>query len=299
MDNLTHLDWTLVRNFLAVAEAGSLSAAARQLRVSQPTLGRQMKQIEQDLGVTLFLRQPRGLALSEAGRTMLPAARRMQEAMSEIALTVAGRDTEARGPVRITASEVVAQQILPPILGQLRRHHPEITLDLTASDSSDNLLFREADIAIRMYRPTQLEVVTRKLGDLQMAVCAAESYLQDRPMPHQPQDLLDQDHALVGYDQSELILRGMRDLGWPATRDWFATRCDAQNTYWELIKSGCGIGFGQRWLIDQTPDVRRLDLGLEVPALPVWLATPQALRNIPRISTVWQALESGLRPFIS
>lgn len=297
MDGLTQIDWTLVRNFLAVAETGSLSAAARRLHVSQPTLGRQMKQMEADLGVTLFLRQPRGLSLSEAGQAMLPAARRMQEAMSEIAMTVAGRDTETAGTVRITASEVVAQQILPGVIAQIRAQHPEIAIDLTATDSSDNLLFREADIAIRMYRPEQLEIVTRKLGDMQLAVCAAPPYLKPHPRPETPEDLMR--HALVGYDESELILRGMRDLGWPATRDWFATRCDSQNTYWELIKAGCGVGFGQRWLIDQTPGVERLDLGLEIPALPVWLATPQALRNIPRISTVWQALETGLRPFIS
>lgn len=297
MDDLTHIDWTLVRNFLAVAETGSLSGAARRLGVSQPTLGRQMKQMESDLGVTLFLRQPRGLALTEAGQAMLPAARRMQEAMSEIAMTVAGRDTETNGTVRITASEVVAQQILPPIIAQLRIDHPGITVDLTATDQSDNLLFREADIAIRMYRPSQLEIVTRKLGDLKLAVCAADSYLARHPRPQSAENLLH--HALVGYDQSDLILRGMRDLGWPATRDWFATRCDSQNTYWELIKSGCGIGFGQQWLIDQTDGVQRLDLGVDIPPLPVWLAAPQALRNIPRISTVWKALETGVSPFIS
>jgi len=297
MDGLTQIDWTLVRNFLAVAETGSLSAAARRLHVSQPTLGRQMKQMEADLGVTLFLRQPRGLSLSEAGQAMLPAARRMQEAMSDIAMTVAGRDTETAGTVRITASEVVAQQILPSVISQIRQSNPEITIDLTATDSSDNLLFREADIAIRMYRPEQLEIVTRKLGDMQLAVCAASSYLATCRRPETANDLLE--HALVGYDESELILRGMRDLGWPATRDWFTTRCDSQNTYWELIRSGCGVGFGQRWLIDRTDGVERLDLGVEIPPLPVWLATPQALRNIPRISTVWQALETGLRPFIS
>lgn len=297
MASLDQIDWTLVRNFLAVAEQGSLSAAARQLSLSQPTLGRQMRQMETELGVTLFLRQPRGFALTEAGQMILPAARRMQQAMSEIAMAVAGRDSETGGTVRITASEAVSMHILPSILARLRAAHPEIHLDLVATDDSDNLLFREADIALRMYRPEQLEIVTRKLGALEIGTCAADSYLNTHGTPSAPEDLME--HAMVGYDQSELILRVMRGLGWPAKRDWFATRCDCQNTYWELVKAGCGIGFGQRWLIEKTEGVQLLDLGVEMPHLPVWLATPQAIRKIPRISVVWEALEEGLRPFVS
>ncbi|WP_373050189.1 LysR family transcriptional regulator [Thalassovita aquimarina] len=297
MENLDQTDWALVRSFLAVAEQGSLSAAARQLGLSQPTLGRQIKQMETDLGVTLLIRQPRGFDLTEAGQAILPAARRMQDAMREIALAVAGRDAGTSGTVRITASEIMALNYLPDIVADIRDALPGITIDLVASDRSDNLLFREADIAVRMYQPQQLEIVTRKLGEIQLGVCAATSYLQKHGRPETVQDMMD--HDLVGYDQSELILRGMRDLGWPATRDWFTTRCDDQNAYWQLIRSGCGVGFGQRNMIDADPLVEALDIGVTIPPLSVWLAAPQALRHVPRIAAVWDRLSDGLSPFVS
>lgn len=297
MENLDQTDWALVRSFLAVAEQGSLSAAARQLGLSQPTLGRQIKQMETDLGVTLLIRQPRGFDLTEAGQAILPAARRMQDAMREIALAVAGRDAGTSGTVRITASEIMALNYLPDIVADIRDALPGITIDLVASDRSDNLLFREADIAVRMYQPQQLEIVTRKLGEVQLGVCAATSYLQKHGRPETVQDMMD--HDLVGYDQSELILRGMRDLGWPATRDWFTTRCDDQNAYWQLIRSGCGVGFGQRNMIDADPLVEALDIGVTIPPLSVWLAAPQALRHVPRIAAVWDRLSDGLSPFVS
>lgn len=297
MANLDQTDWALVRSFLAVAERGSLSAAARQLGLSQPTLGRQIKQMETDLGVSLLVRQPRGFDLTEAGQAILPAARRMQEAMREIAMAVAGREAGTTGTVRITASEVTALNYLPGIVADIREALPGITIDLVASDRSDNLLFREADIAVRMYQPQQLEIVTRKLGEIRMGVCAATSYVEKHGRPETVQDMMD--HALVGFDQSELILRGMRDLGWPATRDWFTTRCDDQNAYWQLIRAGCGVGFGQRNLIDADPGVELLDIGVTIPPLPVWLAAPQGLRHLPRIAAVWDRLCSGLAPFVS
>lgn len=283
--------------FLAVAEGGSLSAAARRLGQSQPTLGRQIRQLEDGLGTELFVRHARGLAPSDAAEAILPHALAMQAAMKEVELTVAGRETGLEGTVRITASQIVSHHILPPIIAQLRREHPMIAVELVATDSTENLLFREADIAVRMYRPQQLEIVTRHLGDIQIGVCAARSYLDRHGRPTTLADL--RQHQLVGYDRSELILRGMQQLGIDAARDWFATRCDDQTINWELIRAGCGIGFGQAMLIDRDPDVELLDFGFSIPTLPVWLAAPVATRRTPRVSAVWTALEQGLRPFIS
>jgi len=151
--HLASLDWSLIQSFLAVAEEGSLSAAARRLGASQPTLGRQIQQIETQPGLSLFHRQPRGLKLTPVGETLLEPAKTMQLAMGQIALTAAGQEQDIKGTVRITASIFVAQNFLP-----------QISIDLVASDTSENLLFREADIALRMYRPEQLDVVTRHLG---------------------------------------------------------------------------------------------------------------------------------------
>lgn len=297
MDNTLHtLDWSLVRAFLAVADSGSLSAAARALGASQPTLGRQIRQIEDGLGVTLFTRQPRGLRLTETGAALLPHARRMEDAMRDIALTAAGRDEALSGTVRLTASTVVAHHILPAIIADIRQAEPLIQIELVASDSSENLLYREADIAVRMYRSTQLDIVTHHLGDLRLGVFAARRYLDRRGWPRDTADLMA--HDLIGYDRNELILHHMRTLGWPATQETFATRCDNQTAYMELIRAGCGIGFAQAGLMEGDPEVVELDLPLDLPRLPVWLAAPQAMRTTPRIRRVWDLLAAGLTPLL-
>lgn len=288
------LDWSLIRAFLGVAETGSLSAAARRIGTSQPTLGRQIRQLEKNLDLALFTRQPRGLALTEAGLALLPQARRMADALRAIALTAAGRNDALQGTVRLTASTVVAQTLLPPIIAQIRQAEPQIQIELVASDSSDNLLYREADIALRMYRSTQLDIVTRHLGDLRLGVFAAPSYLERCGTPENIEGLLQ--HDLIGYDCNDLILRHMRSLGWPATREMFAVRCDSQTAYLELIRAGCGIGFTQANLMVDSPDMVELELGLELPRLPLWLAAPQVMRSTPRIKRIWDLLAEGLSP---
>jgi DNA-binding transcriptional LysR family regulator len=296
-NNIDRLDWSLIRAFLAVADTGSLSAAARRLGTSQPTLGRQIRQIEASLDLPLFLRRPRGLDLTDSGAALLPHARRMAEAMNAFALTAAGRTEDLRGTVRLTASTVVAQYVLPPIIADIRRAEPLIQIELVASDSSDNLLFREADIAVRMYRSTQLDIITRHLGDLRLGVFASRAYLDRRGWPRQATDLMD--HDMIGYDRNDMILRHMRALGWPATPEMFAIRCDSQTAYLALIQAGCGIGFAQVGILGGIPDMVELDLGLDLPHLPVWLAAPQAMRNTPRIARVWDLLAGGLAPRLS
>lgn len=296
---ISNLDWSLIRAFLAVAQSGSLSAAARLLGSSQPTLGRQIRQLEQELQQVLFQRQPKGLALTASGSALVEPARRMQAAMNQIELTAAGQQTGLEGSVRITASELVSVHILPPILAGLRETAPGITIDLVPTDSTENLLFREADIAVRMYRPEQLELVARHLGDLPLGVFAAKSYLQKAGRPSTLQEMLQ--HPLVGYDRSEEIILGLQERGWPATRDWFQVRCDRHAVYWELVRAGCGLGFGQLELGRRDPLVEELELeqDLDLPILPVWLATHQALRHTPRIARVWDALAIGLKPHLS
>ena len=214
--------------------------------------------------------------------------------MNAFALTAAGQTEDLRGTVRLTASTVVAQYVLPPIIADIRRAEPLIQIELVASDSSDNLLFREADIAVRMYRSTQLDIITRHLGDLRLGVFATRGYLDRRGWPRQATDLMD--HDLIGYDRNDLILRHMRALGWPATREMFAIRCDSQTTYMALLQAGCGIGFAQVGIMGNVPDMVELDLGLDLPHLPVWLAAPQAMRNTPRIARAWDLLTDGLAP---
>ncbi|TKZ21114.1 LysR family transcriptional regulator [Shimia litoralis] len=297
MDMPTITNWTLLQSFLAVAETGSLSQAAHRLGTSQPTLGRHIKTLEAELEVELFHRHARGFSLTDLGQAMLPAARNMQRAMQDLSMTAAGAQKKLDGEVRITTSVFMAHHVMPEILSDIRKAEPAITLDLDPSDETENLLFRRADIAVRMYRPQQLDMITHHLGDIPLGMYAAKSYLDRAGTPRTPDDLLQ--HDLVGYDRSDVIIRAMRDAGWPATRDWFKVRCDNQSAYWQLVRAGCGIGFCQRATADKDPLVLPVLTDLPIPALPVWLTAHQAMRHTPRISRIWALLEQGLRPFVS
>lgn len=286
-------DWTLTRSFLAVAETGSLSRAARDLGLSQPTLGRHIAEMEAALGLTLFTRLPKGLAPTEAALDLLPHARAMRDAAAHLALAAAGRDRALTGTVRVTASRIVAHHILPPMLASLRVRHPGIEIELVPSDTTENLHFREADIALRMYRPTQENVVTRHLTDLPTGLYAAHSQIARQGLPQTPDDLLSMD--FVGFDRSDLILRTMAQLGIKRRREDFKIRCDDQLVYWQMVRAGLGVGGMQRLIGDADATVARIAPFVSMPPLPVWLTAPEALRQTPRIRAVLDHLASAFR----
>ncbi|MEO1334107.1 MAG: LysR family transcriptional regulator, partial [Myxococcota bacterium] len=233
--------WERLRVFLAVAERGSLSAAATHLGISQPTASRQIQSLEAELDVQLFARASRKMLLTEAGLTLLEPAREMARAAERFALLAAGRETSLAGVVRITASQVVATYLLPSMLVRLRQAEPSIELEVVASNATDNLLAREADIAIRMYRPTQQEVVTTHIRDLEIGAFAAHSYLRRRGVPTSIDDF--QQHDFVGYDRDDLLVRGFRTVGYEVQRRDFPFRTDNQVVFWHAVVAGMGIGF--------------------------------------------------------
>lgn len=285
-------DWTLVQSFAAVAREGSLSAAARVLRQSQPTIGRHVKELETSLGVELFTRMPRGLKPTQAGLDLLDHARAMEEAAAKLALTAEGQSADLRGTVRLTASAVVSHFLLPGILADMRRDLPEIQIELVPSDTTENLIYREADIAIRMYRPTQLDVITRHVCDHPTALYAARSYLDRVGRPETTEEALALD--LIGFDRSDLIIRIMGDMGLTVTREFFPLRCDDQAAYWQLVRAGCGLGATQCVIGDADPLVERIAPQMDLPPLPYWLAAPEALHHNPRIRRVWDYLSGAL-----
>ena len=284
-------DWSLIRSFLAVAESGSLSAAARATGISQPTLGRHIQAIEATLSVPLFTRTAQGQALTEAGQALLPAARAMQVAAAELTLTARGRADGIEGTVRITASRVVSHTVLPPILARLRVEEPGIQVDLVPSDTTENLLFGEADIALRMYRPTQPDLVARHVGDLALGLFAAKTYLDRKGRPTSPEDLMRLD--FVGQDRMDQIIRVMARLGIDVPRSFFPVRCDDPLTYVELVRAGCGLGGILRRLGDGDPLLERIDVIPDLPSLPVWLTAAPRLRQSPRLRRVWDALAAA------
>lgn len=291
--NVNALDWTLLQSFSAVVETGSLSGAARKLGQSQPTIGRHVKQLELALGFDLFTRAPRGLVPTVAGLEIADMTRDMQSAATGVRLIADGKAGNLSGTVRITASVVTSHFILPRIVADLRQAMPEIQIDLVPSDTTENLIFREADIAVRMYRPSQLDVITKHICDQPMAVYAAKSYLDRMGRPETLEDAARLD--FVGFDKSDLIIRVMTNLGLEASRDFFAVRCDQQAVHWELVRAGCGLGGAQTIIGDADPTMERILEGqMQLQALPIWLTAPQALHSNARIRAVWDYLSAAL-----
>lgn len=285
-------DWALVRSFLAVLDAGSLLGAARRLGAQQPTLSRQVAQLEAQLGAPLFERTGRGVVPTALALAIADAARQMESGADALALALAGRRAAATGVVRITTSEVAAVWLMPPVLARLQAAEPGIQVELVASNAITNLLRREADIAVRMMRPEQQSLVARKLGDIPIVAAAHASYLARAGTPRGPMDLLQ--HRLIGYDRDDTLRRGFATLGLPVTGEHFALRTDSQVAYGRLLASGAGIGFVARYNLAHWPGVVPLLPMLKIPPLPCWLAVHREIRGNPLVRRVYDFLADAL-----
>ena len=292
---MTEIDWNLIKSFVTVAETGGLSAAARKLAASQPTLGRHIAELEQALGVTLFRRGRRGYALTEAGATLFERGKAVSEQASAFSLLALGSVEAIEGTVRITASEVVAAYVLPEMTARLGVEEPGIEVEIVASNQVENLLRRDADIAIRMVKPAQNELLARKVTDIPLCACAAKTYFDRRGRPFEPGDLAG--HDLIGFDRSDDIIRGLGQLGVSLTRNAFRFRADNQIVLWEAVRAGNGIGFGQAPLADRDPLVEKVLPDLPLPSLPVWLAMHRDVRTSVRIRRVADFLYEELKRY--
>jgi len=289
-------DWALWRSFAAVVAEGSLSAAARKIGYSQPTLGRHIETLEEQLRITLFDRTLQGLKPTETALRLYQPVAEAQERLAEAALVAEGSTGALEGTVRITASTVVSHYVLPPLLRGIRQEFPGIAIELVPSDSIENLLLREADIALRMVRPTQLELIAKKIGDLPLTATAHASYLGAHGTPQRPEDLTG--HALIGFDRDDQLIRGAKALGVIVKRADFALRTDSQTASWELLKAGIGIGFAQLGMVRDTPGMRELLPMLRIPPLELWLTTHRELFLSPRIRAIYDRLAAGLADYL-
>lgn len=286
------LDWTLLRAFLATVDTGSLSAAAQTLGATQPTLSRHIKELETAIGTPLFRRSVKGLEPTEAALALVDDAREMGRAAEALALKAQGKAETLSGTVRITASVVVSNLILPTIIADLRQTEPLIQVEIVASDASQNLLRRDADIALRMFDPTQNALIARKLGDTPLGLYASKSYIARKGRPWEMLDILD--HDVIGFDRLDDILKGYAAMGHPVTRNQFPVRCDDQMVCWHLLLAGAGIGFAQDLLAGAQAELERLDIGMNLPSLPIWLVMHEEVRTNARIRRVADFLSAAL-----
>ncbi|MGR3436326.1 MAG: LysR family transcriptional regulator [Shimia sp.] len=286
------LDWSALSLVLAVARAGSLTAASKRTGLSQPTLGRRLDALERRLGVTLFLRGRGGMVPTETGAIVIARAEAMEGLADDLLRTLVGGAVEAAGDVRVTASRVVATYLLPPIVARLAATDPAIRLDIVATDDVANLLRRDADIALRMVRPAQPDLIARRLGTLPLAAYAAPGYVDRHGLPEPTAEGLLR-HRLIGHDRSTLVLDGLRAAGVPADRTLFAARTDDQVLYARLVAAGVGIGFLAR-AVGAAEGLVEVPLGINPPALPVWLAAHRDVRTSAAIRRVADAIGEGL-----
>jgi DNA-binding transcriptional LysR family regulator len=285
-------DWNLIKSFLAVLDAGTLSGAARATGISQPTLGRHVDELETLTGLVLFDRGRAGMTATADALALAEEARAMRAGAASFAMAVAGREAAVEGTIRITASEVVSTYLLPEILVALAEEEPALEIELVASDSVQNLLARDADIAVRMVRPTQNDLIVRKVNEAAMGAFAHRDYLERHGTPRKPADLLF--HRVVGQDRDDLILRGMARLGMKADRSAFAFRVDHPIVSWELVRSGAGIGFAQVAIAARFPALVRVLPELEIEPLPYWLCSHRELRHSARVRRAYDFLAEKL-----
>ncbi|MCB1423929.1 MAG: LysR family transcriptional regulator [Nitratireductor sp.] len=277
-------DWNLIRSFLAILDEGSLAAASRKTGISQPTLGRHVDELEASLGVTLFQRGRSGMAAAPAALELAESAREMERASADISLTATGASQQVGGVVRITASDIVATYLLPPIIADLMRDLPEVEIELAPSNTVENLLRRDADIAIRMVRPAQNDLIARQVNAFEMGIYAHSAYLERTGTPDDFEAL--SGHTLIGYDRSDLILRGFAEHGYKVDRSFFRFRCDNQITAFEVLVAGAGIGFAPNALARRHPGLQRILPDIPIEGLPMWLTSHRELRTSRRIRRV-------------
>jgi len=287
-----NFDWNRARAFLVTAEEGSLSAAARALGLAQPTLGRQVDALEQELGVVLFQRVGRGLELTASGLELLDHVRAMGDAAGRVSLSAAGQSQTINGNVCITASDIYAAILLPPIIAKLRGQYPGITIEIVASNTVSDLRRREADIAIRHFRPNEPDLIAKKVNDAHARLYATPAYLARIGNPTTPYDLQDAD--FIGFERGGALLKGLNDHGLSLQADNFPIISENYTVMWGMVKQGLGIGILDATIGDAEPLVQRVLPDLKPITFPIWLVAHRELNTSRRIRVVFDVLAKEL-----
>ncbi|SLN76650.1 LysR family transcriptional regulator [Ruegeria meonggei] len=285
-------DWNQVRAFLATAEEGSFSGAARVLKTTQPTIGRQIGALEEALGVTLVERSVRGLTLTEAGRDLIDHMRTMGEAATLISMVADGKSQDVTGEVTVTGTDLLSAAILPGVLKPLRQMAPGIRVRILASSEMQNLTQREADIAIRHVRPDQPDLIARHLGDFRATLYAATDYLDCASRPRTPRDVAALD--FVGNADPERLMAPLRNMGVPVRAESFVMSSESGVVAWELVKAGYGVSMQPETLGEAESGIEKVLPDFPSLEFPIWLVTHRELQTSRRIRIVFDLLARGL-----
>lgn len=290
--NAISFDWNQIRAFLATAEEGSLSAAARALGQTQPTLSRQVTGLEDALGVTLFERGHRAMTLTQAGHEVLAHVKVMGDAALKVSLAASGQSRHVEGKVSITATELFARYYLPPIIAELQQVAPGIFVEVITSNDVRDLTRREADISIRHARPEQPDLIGRLVAETTAHLYASRDYLDRSGRPDGLDDLADID--LLSFDEAENIVPFLQGLGMPVTRDNMRASTASGGLLMELTRAGLGATFLTKEAADRFPELEQVLPSMAPVPVPVWLVTHRELRTSRRIRLVYDLLADRL-----
>lgn len=291
------LPWDLLHTFLGVLREGSLSGAARALGLTQPTVGRHVAALEQALGQPLFTRSPTGLLATEAALALRGHAEQMEAAVAALQRAATARGAEVRGTVRVTASEIIGAEVLAGVFAALREAHPGLVLELALSNQLQDLLRREADIAVRMTPPEQGQLIARRIGSIELGLHARTDYLDRHGRPTALAEL--QGHTLIGFDTVTPFIRaGSKRLS-GISRDSFALRSDSDLAQLALVRAGAGIGMCQVALARRAPVLERVLADQFAWPLETWVAMHEDLRQNTPCRVVFEALVDGLTRHIA
>lgn len=290
-------DWNKLRSFALVAEHGSFARASEASLATQPTLSRHVRELEAEIGLKLFSRSKTGVALTSAGVAIFEKSQVMLETAKTIANIADGQSEQLSGVVRVSASINIATNLLPQPLSTVLVEHPELEVELVASDGVEDLLQRDADIAVRMFRPDQQDLIAKRIGDLEIGMYASPTYLERSGTPIVIGDLVD--HDVVGYDRQNLTIRGFREAGLPVKRDFFRFRCDDERASWQMVKAGFGIGFSPVIFADNDESVVRIFERAELRKLPIWLVAHADVKASARVRLVYDHLSIAIRDSLS
>jgi len=289
------LDWESQRAFLAVLREGSLSAAARALGVAQPTVRRRLDALERSIGVALFTRSPSGLSPTDAARELGAHAETMAAAADAFARAASADTDAASGTVRISASDVVGAEVLPVLLAGLRESQPGLVFELSLTNRVEDLLRHEADIAIRMVKPTQAAIVATRAGRVALGLFAKDTYLEKHGMPKGLDEL--PRFALIGPDRDSTDLRALRAAGLDLKRSMFGCRTDSHLAQLGAIRAGLGIGICQKGIARR--DARLMPVLADVfsAGLETWVTMHEDLRRVKRVRSTFSYLVSALSAY--
>lgn len=288
----TNLDWSLHRSLLAVIEEGSLSGAARRLGLTQPTIARHIDALEAAIGAELFVRSQRGMIPTDLAQSLRPYAETLASTAAALMREASGSEGAVSGTVRVSASEIIGVEYLPPILTRLRRRYPELIVELVVSNALDDLLQRSADVAVRNVEPAQNALVARRLPTAELGLHARADYLEERGTPRTIADLAH--HDLIGFDRETPAIRAVLQHYPAFGREAYALRSDSDLAQLAAIRCGFGIGLCQASIARRDSDLVRVLADAVSLELGVWVVMHEDRRKSARCRAVFDALVEGL-----